>query len=78
VATQISNAHETQQMRVQDLVAAYRHRGHKRANIDPLGMMERPAMPVLDLAYHNLSPASLDETYQTGTFHYGDGAAEAA
>ena len=76
VATQISNAHETQQMRVQDLVAAYRHRGHKRANIDPLGMMERPIMPVLDLAYHNLSPANLDEIYQTGTFHYGDGAAK--
>lgn len=76
VATEISNAHETQQMRVQDLVAAYRHRGHKRANIDPLGMMERPAMPVLDLAYHGLSPASLDETFQTGTFHYGDGAAK--
>lgn len=76
VSTEISSAHETQQMRVQDLVAAYRHRGHKRANIDPLGMMERPVMPVLDLAYHNLSPASLDETYQTGTFHYGDGAAK--
>ena len=63
-------------MRVQDLVAAYRHRGHKRADIDPLGMMERPEMPVLDLAYHNLSPASLDETFQAGTFHYGDGAAK--
>ena len=76
VSTEISSAHETQQMRVQDLVAAYRHRGHKRADIDPLGMMERPDMPVLDLAYHNLSPASLDETFQTGTFHYGDGAAK--
>ena len=76
VSTEISSAHETQQMRVQDLVAAYRHRGHKRADIDPLGMMERPEMPVLDLAYHNLSPASLDETFQTGTFHYGDGAAK--
>jgi 2-oxoglutarate dehydrogenase E1 component len=27
VSTEISSAHETQQMRVQDLVAAYRHRG---------------------------------------------------
>jgi 2-oxoglutarate dehydrogenase E1 component len=76
VSTEISSAHETRQMCVQDLVAAYRHRGHKRANIDPLGMMERPSMPVLDLAYHNLSPASLEEIFQTGTFHYGDGAAK--
>ena len=30
-------------------------------------------MPVLDLAYHHLSPADLEETFQTGTFQYGDG-----
>ncbi len=76
VATSISTEHESKQMRVQDLVSAYRHRGHKKANIDPLGMMERPTMPVLDLAYHHLSPADLDETFQTGSFHYGDGSAK--
>ena len=27
---------KVRQMRVQDLISAYRHRGHKRANIDPL------------------------------------------
>ena len=76
VATNISTEHESKQMRVQDLVSAYRHRGHKKAHIDPLGMMERPTMPVLDLAYHHLSPADLDETFQTGTFHHGDGSAK--
>lgn len=76
VATSISTEHESRQMRVQDLISAYRHRGHKKANIDPLGMMERPPAPVLDLAYHHLTPADLDETYQTGTFHYGDGSAK--
>lgn len=76
VATSVSTEHESKQMRVQDLVSAYRHRGHKRANIDPLGMMERPVMPVLDLAYHHLSPADLDETFQTGTFQYGERSAK--
>jgi 2-oxoglutarate dehydrogenase E1 component len=76
VATNISSAHETKQMRVQDLVSAYRHRGHKKAQIDPLEMMERPLMPQLELAYHHLSPADLDETFQTGSFHYGDGNAK--
>ena len=76
VATSISTEHESRQMRVQDLISAYRHRGHKKANIDPLGMMERPPAPVLELAYHHLNPADLDETYQTGTFHYGDGSAK--
>ena len=76
VATSISTEHETKQMRVQDLISAYRHRGHKRASIDPLGMMERPVMPNLDLAYHQLNPADLEETFQTGTFHYGDSSAK--
>ncbi len=76
VSTHISTEHEAKQMRVQDLISAYRHRGHKKANIDPLGMMDRPSMPVLDLAYHHLSPADLDETFQTGTFHYGEGSAK--
>ena len=76
VATHISDEHQARQMRVQDLISAYRHRGHKRANIDPLGMMERPATPILELGYHRLSPADLDETFNTGTFHYGDGTAK--
>ena len=40
VATNVSSEHESKQMRVQDLIASYRSRGHKRANIDPLGIME--------------------------------------
>ena len=75
-STLVQNAHEQKQMRVQDLISAYRHRGHKKANIDPLEMMERPPSPILDLAYHHLSPADLDETYHTGTFHYGEGTAK--
>jgi 2-oxoglutarate dehydrogenase E1 component len=75
-STRVESAHERLQMRVQDLIAAYRHRGHKKAQIDPLGMMERPPMPILDLAYHELSPADLEETFHTGTFHYGEGTAK--
>ena len=75
-STMVQNAHEQKQMRVQDLVSAYRHRGHKKASIDPLGMMERPTMPNLDLAYHHLSPVDLEESFHTGTFHYGEGTAK--
>ena len=75
VSTRVESAHELKQMRVQDLIAAYRHRGHKKANIDPLGMMERPQMPILDLAYHHLSPADLETIFHSGTFHYGQGTA---
>ena len=75
-STLVETTHELKQMRVQDLVSAYRHRGHKKANIDPLGMMERPQMPILDLAYHHLSPADLEDTFHTGTFHYGQSTAK--
>ncbi|MFP6816415.1 MAG: thiamine pyrophosphate-dependent enzyme, partial [Pseudomonadales bacterium] len=74
-STVVQNAHEQKQMRVQDLISAYRNRGHKKADIDPLAMMERPPSPVLDLAYHHLSPADLEETFQVGTFRFGDGQA---
>ncbi|MDA1075623.1 MAG: 2-oxoglutarate dehydrogenase E1 component, partial [Proteobacteria bacterium] len=67
----IESEHERQQMRVLDLMAAYRHRGHKKAFIDPLELMERPTMPALDLAYHGLAPSHLEGIFQTGTFHYG-------
>jgi 2-oxoglutarate dehydrogenase E1 component len=68
----VESEHERQQMRVLELIAAYRHRGHKKANIDPLELKERPTMPVLDLAYHGLSPNQLEDIFQTGGFHYGE------
>jgi len=71
VSTEVSSEHERKQMRVIELIAAYRHRGHKRATLDPLGMVARPPAPVLDLAYHHLSAADLDTVFQTGTFFYG-------
>ena len=72
----VESEHERKQMRVLELIAAYRHRGHKKADIDPLGLMERPEMPVLDLAYHGLSVAELEEIYDTGSLGYGDGKAK--
>ncbi len=71
IATDVSGEHEKKQMRVTELISAYRHRGHKRAQIDPLGLMQRPPAPVLDLAYHHLSAADMDTVFQTGSFFYG-------
>ena len=71
VATHISNAHELKQMHVQDLIEAYRRRGHTKADIDPLKMMNRPGSSMLELSYHSLNSADLDETFNTGTLNYG-------
>ena len=48
------------------LITAYRSRGHLQADIDPLGMMEKLDAPDLDLPFHGLSDADLDEEFRTG------------
>ncbi len=68
----VSSEHEKKQVRVLELISAFRHRGHKVADIDPLGQMERAGTPVLDLAYHRLSEADLDTVFQTGSFFFGE------
>ena len=75
-STAVESAHEHKQMHVLELISAYRHRGHKKARIDPLEQMERPHMPVLDLAYHQLSPADLETTFQTSEFFADSGQAK--
>ena len=48
------------------LITAYRSRAHLQASIDPLGMMEKLDAPDLDLPFHGLSDADLDEEFRTG------------
>ncbi|MXY05123.1 MAG: 2-oxoglutarate dehydrogenase E1 component, partial [Gammaproteobacteria bacterium] len=72
----VESEHLRKQMRVHDLVAAYRLRGNKKAKLDPLDMMERPLMPVLDLAYHGLSAAEAEEIFNTDILRFWDGAAK--
>ena len=72
VSTEISNEHETKQVRVLELISAYRNRGHRRARLDPLNVWRRADAPELDLAYHGLSPADLDTVFQTGSAHFFD------
>ncbi len=54
------------QFSVWELINAYRGRGHKVANIDPLNIREKEEAPELELASHGLTEADLDETYRTG------------
>ena len=70
VSTAVSSEHERRQVRVLELVSAYRHRGHRRARLDPLGMWERRPAPELDLGYHHLTEADLDVVFQTGSAHF--------
>jgi len=52
---------------VSRLIQIYANRGHLTANIDPLGLMERPVPKVMGLDYLNLSEADLDTEFLTGS-----------
>jgi 2-oxoglutarate dehydrogenase E1 component len=51
---------------VSRLIQVYSNRGHLLANIDPLGLMQRPVPEVLELKYFGLSEADLDTEFYTG------------
>ena len=65
------NCADPKQMGVQQLISAYRRRGHRRAQLDPLQLHPRAAVEDLTLAYHGLSEADLDTVYSTGDLSIG-------
>jgi len=63
--------HERKQVKVVQLISSYRFRGHQKANLDPLGIMQREEVPDLNLHFHGLTDADLDTTFQTGPLYMG-------
>ena len=59
------------QDRVDQLVRAYRVRGHMIAAIDPLGL-PRPSQPELDPEYYGFTEADLDRPFSTDTIRGPD------
>jgi len=78
VRTEATVAHDVQateyerkQVRVVQLISAYRQRGHQKARLDPLGLAEREHVADLELSFHELSEADLDTAFQVGSLHIG-------
>ena len=63
--------HERKQVNVIELIAGYRHRGHTKADLDPLGQSQRKQSRALSLAHYGLSQADLDTQFRTGMTHFG-------
>ncbi len=63
--------HERKQIKVVQLISFYRFRGHQKAKLDPLGLMERENVPDLELGFHGLTQADLDTVFQTGILFFG-------
>lgn len=55
-------------MKLQNLVRAYRYRGHLRSTLDPLGIVlpANGTLSELDPAYHGLSDADMDREFYLG------------
>ena len=67
----VSTEYERKQVRVIQLVGAYRQRGHQKARLDPLGLQQRERVPDLELSYYGLSEADFDTLFQTGSLLIG-------
>ena len=66
------------QAAVSRLIQIWTNRGHLIAQLDPLGLMQRPRPQVLDLDYFGLGPADLDAEFFTAQPHPGGAAADEA
>ena len=60
---------EKQQVAVLQLINAYRFRGHRQADLDPLRQYERPEVLDLDPAFHGLSESDMDAIFNTGSLY---------
>ncbi len=52
---------------VSRLIQIYANRGHLVADIDPLGLMERPMPRVLELSYFGLTDDDMEQEFYTGS-----------
>jgi 2-oxoglutarate dehydrogenase E1 component len=66
-ASKPANDATAKQGAVSRLIQIYANRGHLVAQLDPLGLMQRPRPRVLDLEYFGLSDADLDTEFHTGS-----------
>ncbi|MCT7656785.1 hypothetical protein MBH78_23595 [Oceanimonas sp. NS1] len=62
---------DAKQVKVLQLINAYRFRGHQNARLDPLDLWNRETVAELDPAFHNLTGADLDATFNVGSYAIG-------
>lgn len=55
------------QVSVLQLINAYRFRGHRQADLDPLRQYQRPNVPELDPGFHELDDTDLELEFNTGS-----------
>lgn len=62
---------DDKQVKVLQLINAFRFRGHQHANLDPLELWKQPRVRDLELSHHNLTEKDFDTTYNVGSYAMG-------
>ena len=62
---------DPRQVKVLQLINAYRFLGNRWAQLDPLKRAERPVIAELDPAFYGFTEADLGATFNTGSFSFG-------
>jgi 2-oxoglutarate dehydrogenase E1 component len=71
VATSSSNTSDEKQVKVLQLINAFRFRGHQHANLDPLQLWKQPRVRDLELSHHNLTEQDFSTSYNVGSYAIG-------
>ena len=66
-----SGSSDTKQVKVLQLINAFRFRGHQNANLDPLGLWQRDKIRDLQLSHHDLSENDFETEFNVGSFAVG-------
>ncbi|MDC8830951.1 2-oxoglutarate dehydrogenase E1 component [Alteromonas gilva] len=66
-----SNQSDEKQVKVLQLINAYRFRGHQHANLDPLGLWQQERVRDLELSHHSLSETDFDTVFNVGSYAIG-------
>lgn len=66
-----TTATDQKQVKVLQLINAYRFRGHQHANLDPLGLWKQETVSDLSLNFHDLSKDDLEREFNVGSLAVG-------
>lgn len=62
---------DVKQIKVLQLINAFRFRGHQNADLDPIKLRYKAPVPDLEPAFHNLTDADMEQTFHLGGFAFG-------
>ncbi|MCM2679953.1 2-oxoglutarate dehydrogenase E1 component [Echinimonas agarilytica] len=62
---------DAKQVKVLQLINAYRFRGHQHADLDPLGLWQQPRVSELDPSHHGLEGEDFEHEFNTGSYAAG-------